>query len=279
MEAFEKSPKEATEVLEQKTRAAVASLRRERAGLPATRGATLTMGSMLAMLFVGSDPAVRLSDEAADLMVTLPRSTEFRAAITPSASPQREPCQRLLGRWVARESLDKYVTDNLAFAVAYDLKEGIEPARRLLKQQAAIGIQAPQPAIARAKQVLGQQSSFGKFWSLVLVARFGAKEDLDLIKPFLSDAQVYLDGASNNQPMQAQIRDAALAATVQLSGQNPKEFGFERFQATDRVQLNAVMIAFRNEKERSAAFDKWQAWQNGQTQAAREKAEPKTSIE
>jgi len=45
------------------------------------------------------------------------------------------------------------------------------------------------------------------------------------------------------------------------------------------VQLNAVMIAFRNEKERSAAFDKWQAWQNGQKQAAREKAEPKTSIE
>ena len=79
--------------------------------------------------------------------------------------------------------------------------------------------------------------------------------------------------------MQAQIRDAALAATVQLSGQNPKEFGFERFQATDRVQLNAVMIAFHSEKERVAAFEKWQAWQNGKKQAAREKAEPKTSIE
>jgi hypothetical protein len=77
----------------------------------------------------------------------------------------------------------------------------------------------------------------------------------------------------------AQIRDAALAATVQLNGQNPKDFGFERFQATDRVQLNAVMIAFRNDKERSAAFEKWQTWQNGQKQAAREKVEPKTSIE
>src|SRR5262249_47758339 len=156
------------------------------------------------------------------------------------------------------------------------LKEGIEPARRVLKQQVAVGVQAPQPAIARAMRVLDQQNSFGKFWSLVLIARFGEKKDLELIKPFLSDAQVYLDGASNNQPMQAQVRDAALAATVQLSGQNPKEFGFERFQATDKVQLNAVMIAFRNEKERSAAFEKWEAWQNGQKQAAREKSAPRT---
>jgi hypothetical protein len=279
MEAFEKGPKEATEVLEQKTHMAVANLKRERAGLPATRTATPTMGSMLAMLFVGGDPAVRLSEEASDLIVTLPRSADFRTAIVPSASLQRESCQRLLGRWVARPSLDKYLTDNLAFAVGYDLKEGVEPARRVLKQQAAIGVQAPQPAVARAGRALDQQNSFGKFWSLVLIAKFGAKEDLELIKPFLNDAQVYLDGASNNQPMQAQIRDAALAATVQLSGQNPKEFGFERFQATDRVQLNAVMIAFRNEKERSAAFDKWQIWQDRQKQAAREKTEPKTSIE
>jgi hypothetical protein len=279
MEALEQGPKQAAEVLEQRTRVATANLKREQAGLPSARGATPAMGSILAMLFVGGDPAVRLGDEAADLIIALPRSPEFRSAIAPSASPQREPCQRLLGRWVARELPDKYLTENLAFAVGYDLKEGIEPARRTLKQQAAVGPQAPQPAMARAGRTLQQQSSFGKFWSLVLIARFGGKDDLELIKPFLGDAQVYLDGASNNQPMQAQIRDAALAATVQLSGQNPKEFGFERFQATDRVQLNAVMIAFHSEKERVAAFEKWQAWQNGKKQAAREKAEPKTSIE
>jgi len=154
MEALEKSPKEAADVLDQKTRVATANLKRERAGLPAARQATLTIGSILAMLFVGGDSAVRLSDEATDLIITLPRSAEFRSAITPAASPQRGPCQRLLGRWVARELPDKYLLANLAHAVDDDLKEGIEPARRILKQQAALAGQAQQPAALRTAATL-----------------------------------------------------------------------------------------------------------------------------
>src|SRR5262249_4968585 len=160
---------------------------------------------------------IRLSEEAADLIVGLPRSPEFRSAITPAASPQRGPCQRLLGRWVARELPEKYLLANLAHAVDDDLKEGIEPARRILKQQAALAAQGQARVPLRAAGMLDRQSAVAKFWSLVLLARFGGKDDLALAEPFLKDAQIYLDVPSNNQPMQAQVRDAALAAAIQLS--------------------------------------------------------------
>src|SRR5262249_3736799 len=114
MEAYEKSATQAAGILEQKARVATANLKREQAGLPSAPGATPAIGSMLAMLFVGGDPAVQLSDQATDLIVALPRSPEFRSAIAPSSSPQRASCQRLLGRWVARELPEKYLLANLA---------------------------------------------------------------------------------------------------------------------------------------------------------------------
>src|SRR5262249_39157670 len=154
---------QAAEALEQKAHVAMANLKREQAGRPSARGTTPAIGSMLAMLFVGGDPAVQLSDQATDLIIALPRSPEFRSAIAPSASPQRQRCQGLLGRWVARELPEKSLLANLAHAVDDDLKEGIEPARRILRQQAALATQGQAPAALRAPGMLDRQSAVAKF--------------------------------------------------------------------------------------------------------------------
>jgi hypothetical protein len=256
LEAFEKGPKAAGDVLRQKTSLAAAS--RTRGAAQASRQSSVSMGSALAMLFVGGEPTVSLTDEMTEQILLAPQSQEFLSALTSQGSPRREPCQRILGRWVARDTAEKYLPVCLAYSMAYDLKEGVIPAARTLKQ--------PTTAVSKSR-------------ALVVLGRFGAKDELPLVEPFLKDAQSFVEYTGNNQPMQVQVRDVALMAAIQLSGQNPKDFGFERYQANERVPFNSLMIAFRSEKERSAAFDKWQAWQNGQKQAAREKAEPKTSIE
>jgi hypothetical protein len=142
--------------------------------------------------------------------------------------------------------------------MAYDLKEGILPATRMLKQ--------PTTAVNKSR-------------ALVVLGKFGGKDELPLVEPFLKDAQAFVEYNGNNQPMQVQVRDVALMATIQLAGQNPKDFGFDRYQANERVPFNSLMIAFRSDKERTAAFEKWEAWQAGKKQAAREKALPQTSIE
>jgi hypothetical protein len=93
------------------------------------------------------------------------------------------------------------------------------------------------------------------------------------IQPYLSDTHLVFDSGGENQPTQAQMRDLALAVTIKLSGQDPKQFGFENLLLE---RFNSNMVAFRNDSDRNAAFKKWEDWQKKQRQAASAKAAAKS---
>jgi hypothetical protein len=122
------------------------------------------------------------------------------------------------------------------------------------------------------------------------VGNYGDKEHLSLLEPLLTDTNIVFNGVAANfsiagvqaQPaaravVQTQVRDIALAMTIKLSGQNPAEFGFDSFKTPGDQKLAQLQVAqsnrmgFRNEDERTAAFQKWEEWQKGQKQAAKDK--------
>ncbi|HEY2759415.1 MAG TPA: hypothetical protein VGI75_01690 [Pirellulales bacterium] len=212
----------------------------------------LSAGSMLALIFVASDPAVSIGEETAGNIISLPAYMEMLALRSAAASdPRREACLKLVGRWVARDVGSKYLPANLALAVHFNLKEGLEPAVKTLQQ--------PQP------------TTISKCAALKLIAKFGGPEQIALVEPLLHDTTPCFETAVNKQPTQVQIRDFALAAMIRLNGQDLKEFGFSNADWLASADLSPSLIAFKNEHDRTAAFLRWQVWQKGQEEAARDK--------
>jgi hypothetical protein len=249
LEAYEQGTQPAAAALRQ--RCAVTSLQPTSSSVR-LGNLRLSAGSMLALLFVASDPAVSIGDETADSIISLPAYMEMLALrSTASSDPRREACLKLVGRWVARDVSPKYLPANLALAVHFNLKEGLDPAVKTLRQS--------------------QPTTISKCASLKLIAKFGGSEQIDLVEPLLRDTTPCFETAVNKQPTQVQIRDFALATIIRINGQDPKEFGFSNPDWLASADLSSNLIAFKSERDRTAAFLKWQVWQKGQKEAARDK--------
>ncbi|HTQ39029.1 MAG TPA: hypothetical protein VMJ32_08370 [Pirellulales bacterium] len=263
LESYEAGPKQAAEKL--RAQAALDPPTTNARGRNIIRPTVTNLGSILAWLFVAGDPDVPLSDDITARTVMLPQNPVFQEAVlrtTRESNPQREVCRKIMGRWISRDDLNStLMMRNLFYAQAFNLQEGVIPAVSILKQ-------AQSPAIVKCN-------------ALMVLERFGGKEHLPLVEPLLTDHQLCFDTGGNTQPMQVQLGDVALVTTIVLSGQDPKNFGFERYQQSERALTNVNLntIAFASDKDREAAFQKWQEWQAGQRQAMGENPAAKSGAE
>jgi hypothetical protein len=275
LEAYEQGPKQASEKLRAQLAAEPAMIDRAAALAAGARGrrmvqvpvqsSTSSLGSVLAWLFVAGDAVVPLSDDITGRVVMLPSNGAFQQAVPGSSTesnPRSEVCRKILGRWITREVSPTFAAYNLLSAYAFNLKEGLQPAVSVLKQPQANG-----------DIVL-------RYRAMLLVGRYGSKEHVPLLEPFLKDSQICYDSGGISQPVQTQIRDIALLMAVKLAGQDPKQFGFDRWQGNnDQLPLNLHTIGFRNQEEREAALQKWEDWQTGQKSAAGAEAGTKAAGE
>jgi hypothetical protein len=236
------------------------------------------LAGSLAMLLIGGDESVPMKEEVAERFKLIQTPAEFRTALT-SADPRSTLCRKILGRWIRRDVSESATYTNLTTALTYDLSEGLEPAVRMLKK--------------------GNAKNTTVYQAALIVGNYGDKEHLPLIAPLLTDNNVVFNGAAAgfriagvNQGqapvrvvIQTQVRDIALAVTIKLSGQNPADFGFDSLKATQaqgeqkpaQLQLaQSNKMGFRNDDDRTAAFKKWEEWQKGQQQAAKEKPKSDT---
>ncbi len=255
LEAYERGPKEAATMLKECSQTEVDKVQPQ--GRRNRVQASMSVPIMAALLFVGGDPQVAISDEVASRLATLlPENPSFRPAMT-SISGRRAIFRKLYGRFVARDMSFDLMAFNLLNARSYNLREALDPAVAALKSEDPSG---PNNRALRLNAML-------------LVANLGGKEQLSHVERYFNDSDRVFDSGGTNQPMQAQMRDLALAVAIKLSEQDPKKFGFAGLQF-DRFNLN--MIAFRNDAERTAAFKKWEDWQKAQKQASGAKAPAKS---
>jgi hypothetical protein len=258
MEAFEQGPKEVEQVLKQRSLPAVDEVQSlGRRG--AMRTNTGSLGSTLALLFVGGVHEVPMGEDVATRIAMLPSNQAFLKEVTDSSekSSRRALCLKILGRWVGREVSGDNADRNLAYAIRFNLKEGLTPAQTILQQ--------PQ-ATVRSKSL-----------ALLEICRVGEKEQLPLIAPHLSDHHICEDFGLTNHVLQIQLCDLALIATIKLNGQDPKKFGFTRLEMSDDSFPNLHTMAFASDTERAAAFQKWETWQKGQNGGSGEKTAGKPS--
>ena len=257
--AFEQGPKEVELVLKQRSLPAVDQVQFLGRRGSSIRTNTGSLGSTLALMFVAAQPSVPLGDDVAARIAVLPRNQSFHDATTNASdsSSRRVLCLKVLGQWVGRDVNADTTDQNLLSAIQYNLKQGLAQAEKILQQ--------PQAPI---------QSTL---LSMLVVGKLGDKVQLPAIGNYLNDHHVFQTFGTVNQPMQAQVCDLALVVTIKLNGQDPKSFGFPRVDVGEQLIRDFQSIAFRNDTERTAAFDKWEAWQKTQKGEPGEKTAGKPS--
>jgi hypothetical protein len=236
MEALEIGREAADRILEGRIRAAQMSYQVPFGRMPASN---VSMGSVAALLFVGSDTEVNLSEAYALQLGSLTNyQPMFQQAI--AGGSQSALLRKILGAWIKRDLSPAVTSQNVYLAVRYELKECLEPAVRLLQQPGASPMMKP--------------------FALLAVARFGGKEHLPLVESQMTATDVCSQTNVNGVVYMTQLRDIALFAAVQLAGQRPKDFGFTRISGTEPLISQTASIGFWSNADREAALKKWNDW-------------------
>jgi hypothetical protein len=234
-EAYEQGPDKALEVLKERSQKAW-----DRAQPMGRRGvrpaANVGLANAAALLFIGSDPRIELTDEIATRLTALPGSEALRNAILSGDERARKLYRTLVGRWIARDMSLELLAENLAFASNYGIKEALPPAIETLKSN--------EPTTAENSRL--------RTVAMLLICKLGGREQVRYLEPYYNDSALCLP-----QPVQVQMRDLALWVSLRLYSKDAREFGFERAQPNDSTGVNLNTIAFKTEDDRQVAFKKW----------------------
>lgn len=123
--------------------------------------------------------------------------------------------------------------------------------------------------LARARET----PEFNRGLALSLIGCLGNEEHLAVLEPLLADSGQVTAIHFGNGPLAdgrsvVQVRDVALAMTIQLKGQNPGDFGFNDIRAQGANPVSGARpyywpyyCGFRDNADREAAFRKWREYE------------------
>ena len=201
-------------------------------------GKPLSVGSIAAVIFVASDMQVPMNDRMAAYLHTFSHQPNLQSAL--GGGNKTEPLKRLLGAWVLRGTTLNDAYPGLRLALAYNLREGLQPALKLIKQPAF------QPQFMQV--------------ALLAIGKFGDRQHIATIEPMLANTSQLFTQSVSGQQIRCEVRDVALAVLVHLSGQNLKDYGLANVQKNSQMLFNTSSIGFPTESARDEALRKWKAW-------------------
>ena len=208
--------------------------------------AIIDIGTIATLLFAAMNDDVTVPPLASQTISNFLYQPSFNNAIH-SGGGRPAVLRRMLAEWIRRRTDAVNVYQSMMLALRYEVKEGLVPAARALRDAAR---QMNQPSNAHLRQ-----------YGLLTFARFGGKEHIALVEPLLQDKTPYGGQRNvNNVRYRTQIRDIALATLVRLAGLEYRDFGFAHLQKHPQYVFNASTLAFADDKERDAAIEKWAAY-------------------
>jgi hypothetical protein len=208
------------------------------------------LGTIAGLLFAAAEPNVTIPDNSQQMIYSFCHQQSLRDAVTTGGGKQ--PVVRsLLAKYIVRGE-GHVAYQGLYVAMQYDIKEGLEPARKLVKGRGAGNAHLMQLA-------------------LLAIAKMGGSEDVKDMGELLEDKQVIMNFQINNQRIECQVRDFALLSTLHLLAKDKervkgtaiesgdlKAFGFDRLEA-NAMQLYAPhTVGFTSDQKRQEVFKKWE---------------------
>jgi hypothetical protein len=202
-------------------------------------------GTVAALLFLATDDRVTTDSNAAGVICSLlyqPAPTQWL---------HDSPGARRLLAALAEKHGDPSTQQQILYLFGnLRMKEGLGWAVKL----------------ARARET----PEFNRGLALSLIGCLGNEDHLGVLEPLLADSGQVTAIHFGNGPLAdgrsvVQVRDVALAMTIQLKGQNPGDFGFNDIRAQGANPVSGARpyywpyyCGFRDNADREAAVRKWQ---------------------
>jgi len=231
LRALAKSPEAASEVINRRTREI----------LDGQRESLMQIGTLAALLYVGSAPDVKVEEDSClHIFPYVVQSTYQRNKET-SLWPIM--LKKLVGRWIAKDTTPAMMNQNLILAATLELKpETLAISARVLESE-----ESP----AGSRQV-----------AMLMLSRFGDKSHVVHLEPFLTDKSVCGTVQIERPPHQVelQLRDIALAAMLYLTNQSLTDYGFESAVEYGPNVFQVGTLGFVDAATRDAALKKWGEW-------------------
>ena len=204
-----------------------------------------------ALIITIANPEIELDDRTLYFMLQHFERSGLSTYLN-RGSEHEEAVRGLVRPLIARSANTIYATHFIRLAVNHNLKSGLVPAE----------------AILRDRQ--GEQQPYEVLQALLAVGKLGSKDHIQLLTPLLSDVTLL------HQPMngrakvkiKSQMRDAALAVMIHLSGQDPKDYGYTHIAANSIWLFEQTSMGFTSDEERDEALKKWQTWVDRQSSPA-----------
>jgi hypothetical protein len=192
------------------------------------------LGSVVALLFAGTTADVTLPMQAQNALSSFCYQQAVIEAMNDAGKAKL--LRPLLGAWV-KCGEGWAAQQNMSLAIRYDLKEGLVPAIKVIQAQ------GNQPYL--------------RMQGVMTVVKLGDSSHLALLESLLEDTAKCSVQRVNNVQFETQIRDVALAAILVMKKQDPKQFGFDRFQDVPQSGINVSTVGFENDEKRNQALAKW----------------------
>jgi hypothetical protein len=154
--------------------------------------------------------------------------------------PAAEPFKKLFLAWMEQRTDANSVNQCLAMVQQLNMKEGVNFAARVMKNK--------------------DMNAYVRAQAATLLGKMGGKEHIALLEGLLDDETQVSNFNFNGQLGTTQMRDVGLAMIIHLSGQKPQEFGFEFLKSQGGTISSYHYLGFADDKERSAARQKWKEW-------------------
>jgi hypothetical protein len=208
-----------------------------------------TVGTVAALLFAGAEKGVTVPDQQKQMIISFCFQPALREVLTAGAAKQ--PVMRsLVGNYLTQA--DGYVAYyGVNLALQYDLKEGLEPARRMVKSRGGGNLHMLQMPI-------------------LALAKMGDISDVAEMAELLEDKTPVMNFQINNQKIECQVRDLALVSTLHLLAKDKelvkgtalesgdlKAFGFDRLEPNVQMVYQQHTIGFTSDDKRQEVFKKW----------------------
>ena len=211
---------------------------------PARTRARIEWQSAVALAWLASRIDVELQPVDSNLLY----SVLVRSDLSQGLGDERQApaIRNAIGAWIARDAApdDASNQQKLSLASTYRIPQGLHLATKLLGDRRAA---LPPATVTQCMQLL---------------SKLGGKDQIPQLELLLDDKTVCHTMRSNSDTFETQVRDIALAALVEISGQDPREYGFSRLSRTRTAVTTPQMLGFSTsqENQRDEGIKKWRAY-------------------
>lgn len=202
-----------------------------------------TTANVMALLFVGADPELEVSQQLISRFRTMFEQTWPAPRV--NAAAEREYLREWLAGWIIHQfSKPQREYEGIMLGMQYDIPEVLDLAVQVLRR--------------------GGGHQYSRMYAALCVGKYGQDWQLPLLESLLNDeagvqpAQRHV----NNRIVQYErrLRDIALAVLLHRTGQDPKAYGITDVNGGVEYEDLFRSVAFEDDEARNRAFAQWNEW-------------------